>query len=119
MPPSDLNLDVLTSGPIPSDPVKLFKLDQMKDIIAMFQDSYDLILVDCPPVLGLTDTIPVGLGCDGVVMIARIDRVTRTELSKAMSALNKLNLVGLVANGVNPSSNSYSYLKQNYKYQHR
>ena len=117
MPPSDLNLDVLTSGPIPSDPVKLFKLDQMKDIIATFQDSYDLILIDSPPVLGLVDTIPVGLGCDGVVMIARIDRVTRTELSKAITVLNKLNVVGLVANGVNPASNSYSQLSQHYNYQ--
>ena len=49
MPPSDLNLDVLTSGPIPSDPVKLIKFDQMREVIAMFRDSYDLIFGGLPP----------------------------------------------------------------------
>lgn len=111
LPPSDLSLDVLTAGPSAADPVKLLSLERMKEVISAFQDSYDLILVDSPPVLGLVDTIPVGLGCDGVVMVGRMDKITRTELSNAVDILDKLNLIGLVANGVNQPTKNYKYLK--------
>ena len=74
-------------------------------------------LVDCPPVLGLVDTIPIGLGCDGVVMVARIDRVTRKDLSRATKVLKRQNLIGLVANGVNSASNGHKHLKNAYQYQ--
>lgn len=111
LPPSDLSLDVLTAGPTAVDPVKLFSLERMKEVVTAFQDSYDLILVDSPPVLGLVDTIPVGLGCDGVVMIGKMDKITKTELSNAVDILKKLNLVGLVANGVNKTSRNYKYLR--------
>ncbi len=111
LPPSDLSLDVLTAGPAAADPVKLLSLERMKEVIAAFQDSYDLILVDSPPVLGLVDTIPVGLGCDGVVMVGRMDKITKTELSNAVDILNKLNLIGLVANGVNKPNRNRKYLR--------
>jgi polysaccharide biosynthesis transport protein len=111
LPPSDLSLDVLTAGPSAADPVKLLSLERMKEVISAFQDSYDLILVDSPPVLGLVDTIPVGLGCDGVVMVGRMDKITRTELSNAVDILKKLNLIGLVANGVNQPNRNYKYLR--------
>ncbi|PZD71591.1 Tyrosine-protein kinase etk [Acaryochloris thomasi RCC1774] len=111
LPPSDLSLDVLTAGPSAADPVKLLSLERMKEVISAFQDSYDLILVDSPPVLGLVDTIPVGLGCDGVVMVGRMDKITRTELSNAVDILDKLNLIGLVANGVNQPTKNYKYLR--------
>ena len=108
LPPSDLNLDVLTSGPLAADPVKLLSQERMRDVIATFERSYDLILIDCPPVLGLVDTIPVGLSCDGVIMVARMDCVKQAELSKAISMLEKLNLVGLIANGVQRTALSYA-----------
>ena len=109
--PSDLSIDVLTAGPMSADPVKLLSLERMKDILKAFQESYDLILVDSPPVLGLVDTISVGMGCDGVVMVGRMEQVTRSDLSQAISILEKLNLVGLVANGVSQPSSSYRYLE--------
>ena len=114
LPPSDLSIDVLTSGPMSSDPVKLLSLERVKDVLKAFQDSYDLILVDSPPVLGLVDTISVGMGCDGVVMVGRMERVTRSDLNKAISVLSKLNLIGLVANGVEQSTHDHKYLNSRY-----
>ena len=109
--PSDVSLEVLTSGPIAADPVKLLSPERMREIIAAFEDSYDLILIDSPPVLGLVDAIPVGIGCDGVVMIARIDKLKQAELSRAIAMLDKLNLIGLVANGVQRSPHTYGEYK--------
>ena len=106
--PSDVSLDVLTSGPISVDPIKLLGQERIREVIEAFEDSYDLILIDSPPVLGVVDAIPVGLGCDGVVMVARVDRIKQAELSKAISMLNRLNVIGLVANGVQQSARTYS-----------
>lgn len=112
LPPADLSMDVLTTGPVSSDPVKLLSIDRIREVITVFQDSYDLIVLDSPPVLGLVDTIPVGQVCDGVVMVSRMDQVTRSELADAVHRLDKLNVIGLVANGVHHSSthNSNKYL---------
>lgn len=111
LPPADLSIDVLTAGPLSADPVKLLSLERMQDVVKAFEDSYDLILIDSPPVLGVVDTIPIGLGCDGVVMVGRIKQVTRFDLSKAIAAHKKLNVIGLVANGVAPTHKNYAYLK--------
>jgi uncharacterized protein involved in exopolysaccharide biosynthesis/Mrp family chromosome partitioning ATPase len=111
LPPSDLSIDVLTAGPLSADPVKLLSLERLREVVKAFEDSYDLILIDSPPVLGVVDSIPIGLGCDGVVMVGRMKQVTRVDLSKAISAHEKLNVIGLVANGVNQTHKSYSYLK--------
>lgn len=108
--PSDLSIDVLTAGPLSADPVKLLSLERMKDILKAFQESYDLILIDSPPVLGLVDTISVGMGCDGVVMVGRMEKVTRSDLTQAIGVLDKLNLIGLVANGVQSSTPNYKYI---------
>ncbi|ABW26928.1 GumC family protein [Acaryochloris marina] len=111
LPPSDLSIDVLTAGPLSADPVKLLSLERMQDVLKAFENNYDLILIDSPPVLGVVDTIPIGLGCDGVVMVGRMKQVTRLELSKAISAHKRLNVIGLVANGVTPTHKNYAYLK--------
>lgn len=111
LPPSDLSIDVLTAGPLSADPVKLLSLERMQNVLKGFENNYDLILIDSPPVLGVVDTIPIGLGCDGVVMVGRMKQVTRLELSQAISAHKKLNVIGLVANGVSPTHKNYAYLK--------
>ncbi|MCM1985080.1 GumC family protein [Lyngbya confervoides] len=106
-PLSDLNIDVITSGPVQTDPVKLLTVDNIKQIIDVYRDSYDLILVDSPPVLGLVDAISVGYGCDGVVMVARVDQVKRSDLNRAVDTLSKLNVIGIIANGVNEAALQY------------
>lgn len=100
MPLSDLNIDVLTTGPVTHDPVKLLTVDRMRQIVDLYRDNYDLILVDSAPVLGLVDSLSVGFGCDGVVLIARMDQVKRSEINQTLETLNKLNVIGIIANGV-------------------
>lgn len=93
------NISVLTAGPTPADPAKLLSSQRMREIMATFEQSYDLVLLDAPPVLGMVDTMLVGACCNGVMMVGRIDRITRSELTQAISTLNKLNVIGMVANG--------------------
>jgi capsular exopolysaccharide synthesis family protein len=105
---SSAYIDILTSGPIPSDPANLLSSPRMAELIATFEQNYDLVLLDAPPVLGPVDAILTASFCQGVVLVARIGKVTRTELGQATAMLSKLNIVGVVANGAESPTNSYA-----------
>lgn len=93
------NISVITAGPSPADPAKLLSSQRLRDVMATFEQTYDLVLLDAPPVLGMVDTMLVAACCSGAVMVGRLDRVTRSELTQATTMLNQLNVIGVVANG--------------------
>jgi len=101
------SIDVLTAGPVPEDTVKLLSSRRMKELIELFEQSYDLVLIDAPPILGTVDARIVASFCNGIVMVERMGKVTRTELIQATEILSKLNLIGIIANEV---SNSHKVL---------
>jgi polysaccharide biosynthesis transport protein len=94
------NISVLTSGPTPTDPAKLLSSQRMKEVLATFEQSYDLVIVDAPPALGMVDAVLTASCCSGVLLVGRINQVTRSTLTQSIEMLNQLNLVGVVANGV-------------------
>lgn len=93
------NIEVLPAGLEPSDPMSLLSSRQMQELIASYEETHDLVLVDTPPVLGTADALQLASYCSGVLLVAQLDRVTQTELNKAASTLNQLNVLGMVANG--------------------
>ncbi|HEY9636928.1 MAG TPA: polysaccharide biosynthesis tyrosine autokinase [Coleofasciculaceae cyanobacterium] len=97
-------IDILTSGPTPTDPVNLLSSHRMKELIAAFEQTYDLVVLDAPPVLGTVDAILTGSFCDAVVLVARLGRVTQTELMQATAMLSKLNMIGVIGNGAGNST---------------
>jgi polysaccharide biosynthesis transport protein len=110
-------IDILTAGPKPADPANLLSSPRMMQLMAAFEENYDLVLIDASPVLGLVDAMLTASSCRSVVMVASIGIVTRTQLSQATAMLSKLNLIGVVANGVSNSSSTYvPYNKQQYQF---
>ncbi|MBV9386688.1 MAG: polysaccharide biosynthesis tyrosine autokinase [Chroococcidiopsidaceae cyanobacterium CP_BM_ER_R8_30] len=106
---SDAYIDILTAGPIPEDPAHLLSSPRMWELMALFKQSYDLVLIDSPPILGMPDAILAASLCSGVVLVSRMGAVTKTELTHATAALNRLNVIGVIANEATGSSSSYSY----------
>jgi succinoglycan biosynthesis transport protein ExoP len=99
LPVLDLHIDILTSGPIPTNPVNLLSSPQMKKLLTAFEQSYDLVLLVAPPVLGRVDALLIASCCQGVLLLTRLDWVTKTALAEATAMLNKLNTIGVIANG--------------------
>ena len=91
-------IDVLTAGPLPEDTVKLLSSRRMKELLEEFEESYDLILIDAPPLLGTVDARILATLCNAIVLVARMGQVTRAEVMEATEILEKLNLVGIIAN---------------------
>lgn len=108
------NLAVITAGPSPSDPAKLLSSRRMKDLMAGFEQHYDLVIVDAPPVLGMVDAVLASSCTTGTLLIGRLDRVTRSELTQAMSVLKPLNMIGVIANGAETPSVDPTYKNQAY-----
>lgn len=111
--PSYGNISILTAGPVPTDPAKLLSSRRLGELMTIFEQTYDLILLDAPPVIGIVDAILAASFCNGVVLVGGIGQVTRTELTQAVTMLNKLNVIGTIANGAHyASSNSAVYQRE-------
>lgn len=106
-PYDDVSVSILTSGPAPADPVQWLSSQRMAQLIAEFEQSFDLVILDAPPVLGIVDAMLTASFCDGTVMVGRINQVTRTELNQAIAALSKVNVLGVIANGSSATANRY------------
>ena len=106
-------IDILTAGPLPIDPANLLSSPRMAQLMASFEEDYDLVIVDASPVLGLVDALLTGSSCRGAVMVTSIGKITRGQLAQATAMLSKLNLIGLVANGVAKTSSSYIPYQRN------
>jgi Mrp family chromosome partitioning ATPase len=101
------NTDVLTAGPLSSDPVRLLSSDELRDWIRAFEKDYDLIILDSCAVLGVVDAIQTASLCEGVAVVARLDSVSQSSLIQAATALNGLNVMGIIANSVKGAQVAY------------
>ncbi len=111
--PAGANIDILTAGPIPIDPVMLLSSPRMRKLMAEFEQTYDLVILDSSPILGKVDAIEVASCCSGVVMVGRIDMITQSELMEAMAMLGKFNVIGIIANeGSKAKDSSAGYGEQ-------
>ncbi|AFY46348.1 capsular exopolysaccharide biosynthesis protein [Nostoc sp. PCC 7524] len=109
-------IDILTAGPRPTDPANLLSSPRMKELMNAFEENYDLVILDAPPVLGLVDAMLTASSCRSVVLVASMSRVTRAQIAQATAMLSKLNLIGVVANGVANSGSTYVQYAREYRY---
>ncbi|MDF5716453.1 MAG: polysaccharide biosynthesis tyrosine autokinase [Rhizonema sp. NSF051] len=98
------SLDVLTAGPISDDPIKLLSSGRMKELLELFEQTYDIVLIDAPAILDSVDARIVASVSNAIVMVGRMGLVTRTALAQSTETLNKLNLIGIVANETSNST---------------
>ncbi|MFV0451001.1 MAG: polysaccharide biosynthesis tyrosine autokinase [Propioniciclava sp.] len=104
-------LDVLTSGPVPPNPSELLGSVAMKQILATASKDYDLIMLDTPPLLPVTDGTILAQQAGGAMVIADVSRVKRGQLKQAMGSLDAVDapVFGVVLNKLRPLSGAYGY----------
>jgi capsular exopolysaccharide synthesis family protein len=82
-------LRVVTSGPVPPNPVELLGSPAMKEFMDRVEKDSDWLILDSPPVLGLADASELSTLCDGVLIVVRSSTKRRT-LASATSQLTKI-----------------------------
>jgi capsular exopolysaccharide synthesis family protein len=113
--PLEANLSILTAGLIPPDPTRLLSSQKMQNLMEQFQNSFDLVIYDTPPVLGLADAKLIASKTDGIIMVVGLASTRRSALTQALDALklSPVGVLGIVANGSRENSTAFyqNYLK--------
>jgi tyrosine-protein kinase len=94
------DLDVITSGVTPPNPAELVQSGAMKATLDKLRARYDLILIDAPPLLPVTDGALLAAHSDGAILIVRYGKTTRDQVAQAVKHLAAVNatLLGSVLN---------------------
>lgn len=113
-------LDYVGPGRPPDNPVAVLKSPAMADLLARCRALYDVVVIDCPPIIGLADALIVGAQSDGLVMVVRHDYVTADALAAARRSLEsaRVRLIGTVVNMVDEKAvpyRGYRYLRSYYQ----
>jgi capsular exopolysaccharide synthesis family protein len=91
-------LAVVPAGPATDSPAELFATPQWKEFIDWASENYNLVLVDSPPVLPLTDFELITAPCDRVVFVIRAGSTSREMIRRAAMQLDARKLLGSVFN---------------------
>ncbi len=94
-------LDVLPAGPPPRNPADLFAAPAFRVELAELREAYDVVLIDTPALLTVTDPSTVASQVDGVLLVLRQGRSTRPQAERAGELLAGVHarLLGVVVNG--------------------
>ena len=106
------NLHVVTCGPIPPNPSELLASNKMERMIEELKQVYDVILIDSPPVLAVTDAQILSALVDGVVLVVRSKQTEIEAAQKAIDLLRSSNakILGAILNGQDKKhANNYYY----------
>lgn len=96
------NLYLLPSGIIPPNPAELLASNRMKSLLEELKEQFDIIIVDTPPLLAVTDSQILATICDGVVLVIDSGKVKIALAQKAKENLTQVNakILGVVINNV-------------------
>jgi non-specific protein-tyrosine kinase len=103
------NLKVLACGPIPPDPSELLSSKRMMDVLAALREEADIIIIDTPPTLVVTDASVLSTRVDGVLFVLQAGHTRKTAAKQAKETLVSVgaNIVGIVLNRLEVHNSSY------------
>lgn len=105
------HLRVLTSGPLPPNPSELLGSQRMDKIIEAVRDQAEVILLDSPPIIAVTDAAVLSRKVDGVLLVVSVGKTRRDHAVRARRLLEKVNanVLGVVLNNVKYDGSLYHY----------
>jgi capsular exopolysaccharide synthesis family protein len=111
------NLEVITSGNLPVNPVDLLDGHKMFEFVKSLEQKYDVVIFDAPSCITVTDPAVLAGIVDSVLLVVRHGWVRREALQTTIQYLNnvKANFVGVVANRTQLGVNSRFFSHENTK----
>ena len=104
-------LSILTSGPIPPNPVELIRSNMMEQLINTLRDLFDVVIFDTPPVGLVTDAAIISSKIDGVVLVVASGKSQIEATLRAKENLQNVNanLLGAVVTMIPIDTRGYQY----------
>lgn len=108
-------LSVITTGSLPPNPSELMGSKKMQTILGTMLQSADVVLIDTPPTLAVTDAVALSHSIDGVLLVVRPGKTRISALKQTLEQLHQVNarVLGVVLNDVITRGKYYGY---HYKY---
>jgi polysaccharide biosynthesis transport protein len=100
--PNVRRLSLLASGPLPPNPSELLASERAVEVIRSLAAMYDVVLLDSPPVLPVTDAAIISAVADATIIVINMGESTRREISRTVEILDQVHasLVGTVLNAI-------------------
>ncbi|WBA07847.1 polysaccharide biosynthesis tyrosine autokinase [Salinivibrio kushneri] len=116
------NLDVMTRGQVPPNPSELLMHPRFNELLDWASAHYDIVIIDTPPVLAVTDAAIVGAHAGTTLLVGRfsVNPIKEIEVTKQRFEQAGVNVKGFVLNGVvRKAASTYggNYGYYNYSYQ--
>jgi tyrosine-protein kinase len=110
----DTGLQVLACGPIPPNPSELLQSKAMERLLQQLRAEFDLVILDAPPLLPVTDAALLAAQTDGALVVLRHGKTSRDQLTHALERLDQVDAkaLGLVFNmvpGTRTGGGHYGY----------
>ncbi len=110
-------LTIITSGSLPPNPSELMGSQKLQSILNTMLQSADIILIDTPPTLTVSDAATLAPSLDGTILVVRPGKTRLSALKQTLEQLRQVNarVLGIVLNDVATRRNPYGY---HYNYYH-
>jgi capsular exopolysaccharide synthesis family protein len=110
-------LQVVTSGPLPPNPAELSGSNRMRQLIEVGSSSFDLVILDSPPVIPVSDGIALSAHSEGVIMVVKVGTVPSEVVRRAVEQIESVKgrVLGVVLNRVNHRRDG-DYYYDHYRY---
>ncbi|WP_447888383.1 polysaccharide biosynthesis tyrosine autokinase [Serratia fonticola] len=116
------SLDFISKGNTPPNPSELLMTSQLSNLLEWASDNYDLVIVDTPPILAVTDASIIGRYVGTALMVARFGVNTPKEVDISIRRFERdgVPIKGVILNAViRKSSISYAYGNYSYGYEYK
>jgi capsular exopolysaccharide synthesis family protein len=114
-------LSLLPAGPVPPNPAELLGSARARDVFTLLRDQFDLVLIDSPPVLPVTDAAILSRYADATLMLAAAGETRRSDLHRAVERLDQVGatILGTVLNKVTRQTGRYYGYGYGYGYSYK
>ena len=108
---ADSGLAFIASGVVPPNPAELLQSRAMEDFLAWARSGFDIVIIDAPPLLPVTDAALLAAKADGALIVLSHGKVTRDQVRLSIDRLKQVDaqVAGLVLNKVPVNGKSYGY----------
>ena len=113
------NIDLLPTGPMPPNPVEMLGSENNKKLLERLKKKYDLVIMDCAPIIGLSDSLILASMCDInlITVSAKKTKMENLERVKKLFDQSNVKIGGVILNKAEVTGNSYySYYYANEYY---
>lgn len=112
------NLSFLPTGPLPPDPGSLIETDKLKQLLGTINQTFDVVLIDCPPIFIAADALYLGQQADMLLFILNSGQSKKEMFSQALQVIDQARITrtGIILNKFKAKREGYHYYYYYQKY---